>query len=173
MTELLAFLAAAAPSIGDRPAFGITAPHLVVLGLSALVSLLCVVVHYEAMNWASRLLPRVHLRRRQRIVGLMLVLLTALVVEVWIFGLVYWVLSGWPELGGFTGALDEGALDLVYFSVTTFTTVGFGDIEPEGPMRILAGTEALVGLSLLTWSASLAFLEMQRDWAEYRRPPKE
>ena len=52
----------------------------------------------------------------------------------------------------------------------SFTTLGFGDITPMGAIRILCGTEALVGLSLITWSASLAFLEMQRDWAEFRHP---
>ena len=95
-------------------------------------------------------------------------MMVAHVIEVWIFALCYWFLESWPQLGGFAGTFDEGALDLVYFSATVFTTLGFGDIVPTGPMRILVGTEALVGLGLITWTASLAFLEMQRDWAEYR-----
>jgi len=33
----------------------------------------------------------------------------------------------------------------VYFSVITFTTAGFGDILPQGPIRALAATEAFVG----------------------------
>ncbi len=154
----------------ERPPFTVSTAHLIVFGISGLAALTCVLVHYEAMSWTSRLLPRMRLPRRARIVGLILVMLTALVVEVWIFGLLYWFLSGWPELGHFVGPLGNDGLDFVYYSVTVFTTLGFGDIVPEGPLRILTGTEALVGLSLITWSASISFLEMQRDWAEFRRP---
>jgi hypothetical protein len=31
-------------------------------------------------------------------------------------------------------------------------------------MRLLAGIEALVGLLMISWSASFTFLEMHRDW---------
>ena len=55
-------------------------------------------------------------------------------------------------------------MDCVYFSFTTFTTLGFGDIHPLGPIRFLTGIEALTGLVLITWTASFLFLEMQRHW---------
>ena len=45
-----------------------------------------------------------------------------------------------------------------------YTTVGFGDIVPEGALRMITMSEALSGLSLITWSASFTFLEMQRLW---------
>lgn len=45
-----------------------------------------------------------------------------------------------------------------------YTTVGFGDLIPIGPIRLMAGVEALTGLVMITWSASYTFLEMQRDW---------
>ncbi|MEM8711231.1 MAG: potassium channel family protein, partial [Planctomycetota bacterium] len=112
----------------------------------------------------------VPIRRRARVLGLITAMMVAHIVEVWIFGLTYWVLDGWPTLGRLDGPVDEGALDFIYFSVTSFTTLGFGDIVPTGAIRILCGAEALAGLSLITWSASFAFLEMQRDWAEFRRP---
>ena len=61
-------------------------------------------------------------------------------------------------------APSSGYLDYVYFSALTNTTVGFGDFVPSGPVRFLAGMEALTGLVLITWSASFTFLEMQRYW---------
>lgn len=152
-----------------RQGFFVSAPHLVVGGVSALVTLACVLFHYEMMSWSSRLIPRVGLRRRARIVILILALLVAHVIEVWIFAFAYWLLDGWPQLGHLEGSFDEGALDFVYFSVTTFTTLGFGDMVPTGAIRILCGSEALLGFGLITWSASLAFLEMQHDWGEFRR----
>jgi len=36
-------------------------------------------------------------------------------------------------------------LDALYFSVVTFTTLGYGDITPQGFSRFLASTEALIG----------------------------
>jgi hypothetical protein len=45
-----------------------------------------------------------------------------------------------------------------------YTTVGFGDVSPVGPIRFLAGTSALTGFVMITWSASFTFLEMERFW---------
>lgn len=154
--------------------FEVHTAHLVVGAVSAAAAVLCALVHYEAMSLSSRRLARLPIHRRTRVLVLMLAMIAAHVVEVWIFAVTYWFLDRFPSLGQLTGTFDEGALDFVYFSAVSFTTLGFGDIVPTGAIRILCGTEAIVGLSLVTWSASLAFLEMQRDWAEYRRPrPRE
>jgi hypothetical protein len=55
--------------------------------------------------------------------------------------------------------------DAIYFSASVFTTLGFGDLSPVGPIRFVAGTEALTGLVLIGWSASFTYLEMQRYWS--------
>jgi hypothetical protein len=55
-------------------------------------------------------------------------------------------------------------MDCVYFSFTTYTTIGFGDITPEGNLKYLTGLQALTGLVLITWTASFLFLEMQKYW---------
>jgi len=57
-----------------------------------------------------------------------------------------------------------GLLDAVYFSSMTYSTVGFGDVVPVGPIRLVAGTEGLIGLLLIGWSASFTYLEMERFW---------
>src|SRR3546814_19788507 len=57
-----------------------------------------------------------------------------------------------------------GLLDAVYLSAVTFTTVGFGDLAPVGPIRFLCGMEALSGFVLITWSASFTYLELNRFW---------
>jgi hypothetical protein len=154
----------------SRRGFQVTSAQVVVGLASALLVTLCVLFHYEAMSWISRRLPATRLPRRMRIVVLIYGMLAAHVVEVWFFGLAYWLLDRWPWVGTLAGAFEEGALDFVYFSVVTYTTLGFGDVVPSGAVRILTGTEALLGLALITWSASFAFLEMQRDWTEFRRP---
>jgi uncharacterized protein YjbI with pentapeptide repeats len=39
-------------------------------------------------------------------------------------------------------------VDSLYFSIVTFTTLGYGDIAPHGYMRLVAASEALVGIFL-------------------------
>ena len=48
--------------------------------------------------------------------------------------------------------------------MTNYTTVGWGDLSSIGPLRILAGAEALLGFMLITWSASFTYLVMARTW---------
>jgi hypothetical protein len=52
----------------------------------------------------------------------------------------------------------------MYFSAETYTSLGFGDVTPSGHMRLLIGLEALNGLLLIAWSASFAYLSMERFW---------
>ena len=84
-------------------------------------------------------------------------------VQIWIFGLTYWLLLRNPALGAINGSVNT-LFDYVYFSAMVFTTVGFGDLVPSGHIRLVAGMEGLTGLVFITWSASFAFLEMQRFW---------
>jgi len=92
--------------------------------------------------------------------------LVAHAAQVWIFASAYYFMhkaDGWGTLAGnFSGQF----IDCVYFSFTTFTTLGYGDIEPLGALRYLTGIEALAGLVLITWSASFIFVEMQRYWPD-------
>ena len=52
----------------------------------------------------------------------------------------------------------------VYFSLVTFTTLGYGDITLAPGLRLLSGIEALNGILLVGWSTALLFAVMQRIW---------
>ncbi len=43
----------------------------------------------------------------------------------------------------------HGVLDYLYFSYVTFTTLGYGDIQPVGVCRAVSATEAISGYLLL------------------------
>ncbi len=131
---------------------------------NSLVVILAVVIHYEFLFRLTQLLKVAKIRHRLRIALGVCGALTAHAVEVWIFSFAYYLmhhLDGWGHLeGNFDGSL----LDCVYYSFTSFTTLGFGDIVPFGHVRFLTGIESLTGLVLITWTASFLFVEMQRYW---------
>lgn len=130
------------------------------------VAIVCLVVvlHNAVLIRLSGLLSKMRQSQHFRLIVAVLGCLTAHALEVWLFAVPYYLMhsaDGWGELlGNFNGSL----LDCVYFSFTTFTTLGYGDIQALGPLRYLTGIEGLTGLVLITWSASFLFVEMQRYW---------
>ena len=127
---------------------------------------LAVVIHYEFLHQLTILIPKLKLRHRFRIVLGVFVALTAHAAEVWIFGISYYFMNRSENWGELTGNFDGSLLDCVYFSFTSYTTLGTGDIEPLGDLRFLTGLESLTGLVLITWTASFLYLEMTRYWDE-------
>ncbi len=132
--------------------------------VNILVVAMAVVVHYEFLLRLNLLMPKLKRWHRSRVIFGVLGALVAHAVEVWIFALSYFLMIRAKTWGTLTGRFDGSLLDCVYFSFTTFTTIGFGDIEPVGSLRYLTGLEALTGLVLITWTASFLFIEMQKYW---------
>lgn len=142
-----------------------TAQGLVVL-VTAVTVLLAVTLHYEVSVGLSRRLARSPLLGRRRVLLLILGLLLAHVAEIWLFGAALWLLLRETGTGALIGLEELDFLDKVYMSAVTYTTLGYGDVVPRGHIRFLLGTEALTGFMLITWSASLTFLEMQQHWRQ-------
>jgi hypothetical protein len=86
------------------------------------------------------------------------------ILEIWIFALGIFLAIDLPGLGQLVGTEQLRFLDVVYASASTYSTLGYGDFVPRGPLRLVFGTEALVGFLMITWSASFAYLEMRRYW---------
>lgn len=123
-----------------------------------------VIIHYEFLYRFTVLMPQLKIRHRFRIVLGVFAALTAHAVEVWIFAFSYYYMHKSDGWGYFQGNFEGTLMDCVYFSFTTYTTLGTGDIEPIGDLRYLTGLESLTGLVLITWSASFLYLEMTRYW---------
>ncbi len=134
--------------------------------ITIFILLICVLIHFEALNILTVMLPGLHLKPRFRIIYLMLGLLLAHTIEMFIFAAGYFFMTTSSGFGHLQGKFSNSILDLVYFSMQHYTSLGLGDIEPIGSIRILAGMESLAGLLLIGWSVSFTFIEMQRFWKQ-------
>ncbi len=52
----------------------------------------------------------------------------------------------------------------IYFSLVTFTTLGYGEITISSTNRLLAGFEAINGILLIGWSTAFMFSVVQHIW---------
>lgn len=144
------------------------ASEIIVTLVTAIVVGLVVVFHDEVVlllnRWVLRRHAKFHsaVRDRPIILIVMFILLFAHVVEIWLFGITFFVLLNQEGFGAITGYPEVNLLDSIYFSAANYTTVGWGDLSAAGDIRFLAGTEALVGFMMITWSASFGYLVMAR-----------
>jgi len=136
----------------------------VVVLVTVAIVVACVVLHYEALSWLTGWMKRVTLPPRRHILVLIFAILILHIMEVWIFGLGYYMLISGEGHGALVASHAIGFLDCIYYSAVCFTTLGLGDVIPTGAVRFVTGTEALTGFVLVTWSASFTFFEMERFW---------
>lgn len=51
--------------------------------------------------------------------------------------------------------------DIFYYSIVTFTTLGYGDMTVSSEWKILSGIEAINGIMLIGWSTALMYSLIQ------------
>ena len=98
-------------------------------------------------------------RRRTAIAILIrtvLILMALHAIEIMLWAGSYILLLPAGELASFEQA--------VYFSIVTFTTLGYGDITLSEGWRMLSGIEALNGIMLIGWTTAMLFAVVQRMW---------
>ena len=158
-----AFVSRAAYALSDILEHYQHLDFLVVILITMLLILLTVLIHYEVLKGITLLLARPSHGPRQRILYLVLGLNILHTFEILVFAAGYKLLVLY-DLGFLSDMPSEHFYYYFYYSAITYTTLGFGDIIPLGPLKILTAMEALMGLGFITWSASFTFLEMQKLW---------
>ena len=140
------------------------------LAISAGMIVLCVLCHSAGiwglthMHGSDRVRPWREGRPHERTFTVVLMVFGLLglhAMEILAYTLLY---SG---LGQFPGDFETA----LYFSASTFTTLGYGDIIPAHDHRLLAGVEGVMGLILIGWStAILVSITTSMDEVELKRP---
>jgi hypothetical protein len=134
--------------------------------LSLLLVATTVIVHYEFLRVTSAVIGRPSIQGRAQILAIIAMVFVAHLVEVGLYMAAYYACQSWWGLGWIDGKTEGGVVDYFYFSITTYTTLGVGDLHPRGPIRLIAGVESLNGLVLIGWSASFTYLSMERFWQD-------
>ena len=121
-------------------------------------------IHYEVLALLSRVTARLKIIPRLRVGVAIVVVLIAHLFEIAVFACGYFFLTN-SGISKFSSGATEFK-EMFYFSILTYTSLGFGEITPLGDIRIAAGVEALTGLVLIAWTASFSFLQMKRYWRD-------
>ena len=148
----------------DMPAASQTVMLFTSMGFAVLLVAICVLVHYEALRLASNLLPGLNIRPRKRILVVIGVAFLAHSLEIWIYGVAFWLIANYLAIGDIIGKVPVGFPEYIYYSTVSYTSLGLGDLYPTGVLRLLTGVEALQGLAMIAWTGSFTFLAMEKFW---------
>ena len=138
--------------------------RLVVLAVALLAT--CVIVQSVGMlvliHWLARVRRVLESPSTPRRVAFLLRLFLGIVllhlIQVGLWAVVFWHAQELPNL--------ETAL---YFSLATYTTIGFGDVVVGPGWRVLAGIEGLTGILLVGWSTAFVFAVVNRMYEHWRQ----
>jgi voltage-gated potassium channel Kch len=139
---------------------------VLIVSVCLLLVVLTTVIHYEVLRGLSLWLPELAIRPRAKLIVVILGSFIAHLMEIALYAFAVFALVRYAGFGS-VGDADRFSFAVsLYFSTETFTSLGYGDVVPGGDVRLLAGTEALNGLLLIGWSASYAYIAMERFWRD-------
>ena len=133
------------------------------------VAITCVVVHLSTLRTLLKRFPPTP-GAGWKIAVLVVGSVFGHLIEISLFGTLIYGLVYDGRFGSLAGNTSAGVSDYFYFSAVTFSSLGYGDITPVGHMRLVSAVESVTGIVLITWSASLTFLAMQRTWPGSKPP---
>lgn len=110
-------------------------------------------INYISKNYYNKPLISFDKRTVKLLVFTALFLLLLNFLEAIIWGFTYYLLPSITEF--------ENLEKAIYFSLVTFTTLGYGEITINSANRILSGFEAMNGVLLLGWTTAVMFSVLQ------------
>ncbi len=73
----------------------------------------------------------------------------------------------WALVYRWLGVFSEGE-PAIYFSMVTYTTLGYGDIVLEGSLRLLSSFQAAIGIIMFGWTTAVVLAVVQRLYQNRR-----
>ena len=137
---------------------------LMSIALAFVLILVTSLFHFAVLRWLSVGLAQYAMAGGTRVASIVFVLFAAHLIEMALYAFAFFVGDQTFEIGELRGETVSAPLDYFYFSITSYTSLGVGDLFPADHLRFLAGVEALNGLLLIAWSGSLIYIAMGRSW---------
>jgi type III secretory pathway component EscU len=129
------------------------------MAIAALLMVITTAIHASGMLLVVRVVlqdmaqttHRKKLMHLYSVAGVVLLMFLVSVIEVLVWSVTYlWL-----------GALD-GLEKATYFSMVTFTTLGYGEIVLDEQWRLLASFEAANGIIMFGWTTAIVLATVQR-----------
>ena len=143
--------------------------------LSTFVIAITSLITYEILRVVWNILPRMSITPRMRVLLIIVPIFSAHIIAIWIYALVYLLVENFTDFGVLTGTVSKAAMtyesfvERLYFSSTTYTSLGIGDITPTRDLRMLASAEVLNGLVMIGWTVSFTYLTMEKFWSLHQQ----
>lgn len=147
----------------------------IISGIAIAIIALTSLITYEILGYVWNLLPRLTISRRLRVLFILVPIFMAHITSIWVYGVVYFLIENYTSFGHLTGNISVATLsydsfiDRLYFSASTYASLGLGDIIPNKDLRMLSSAEVLNGLVLIGWTVSFTYLTMEKFWTNH--PP--
>ena len=133
----------------------------ILIGVTVFIHAICldfIFKHIEPLNnFVNKAVP--FFKRATFLAFVVLGVMIAHTIEIWIWALLYYISGAVPDF--------ESAL---YFSTSSFTTVGYGDVVLDKSWRLLGGIESANGFILFGWSTAFVF-EIMYLLYDKEKPP--
>jgi hypothetical protein len=142
---------------------------LFVLSIASLTVCLTVVMHLALLRKLAQLASRFKQLTTLHMASIVIVAIIGHLVEIFVFAT---ALAGLAESGRYGTVnlevkLDFESLNYFYLSALTYTSLGFSDHAPKGPLRLFVAMEAVTGLVLITWTAALGTTIVNKHWRDF------
>jgi ion channel len=138
--------------------------------ISIILVLLTLCLHQASFVWLARSIPIGARSTHPGLYLLMLGVFAVHILEILLYAICFYVAINVFELGSLEGARASGVLGYFYASSVFYTSLGFGDVLPNGHLRFIVSIEALNGLLLIAWSAAFIFAVMGKSWHCFSGP---
>lgn len=119
---------------------------------------------YECLCFTARFVSKSIKKPRALLFTMLIGILIGHLVSILIYAVIYWALIHYLGFADLSGNIPDHFPTYVYFSATTYSSLGVGDVFPVGALRFLTGIEAINGLILITWSAAYTYFSIQKMW---------
>lgn len=136
---------------------------IITVAVTVVLVVMCVVLHTGVFHLLDK-----HVTHRSWVVWTKVIIgllgtILAHVLEVGLFAVSYCILARYEVFGRIDGNILHVLQDYFFYSIATYTTLGYGDLVPEGPLRVMSGVEALLGLVLVAWTAAYLFIVVNEN----------